>query len=92
MWVPACQAARVDGLGFHALRRASATALVGVGVDLKTAQTRLGHSDSRLTLNLYAQAVADVDRDAADLLAARFMNRPRDRRAIEKSRVGRFGL
>jgi integrase len=54
------------------------------GVDLKTAQTRLGHSDSRLTLNLYAQTVADADRNAADLLAARFMNRPRDRRAMNE--------
>lgn len=83
VWVPACRKAGVDGLGFHALRRASATALVIEGVDLKTAQTRLGHSDSRLTLNLYAQAVASADRDAADLLAARFMS-PRDKRAIDK--------
>ncbi len=85
VWVPACQTAGVDGLGFHALRRASATALVLEGVDLKTAQTRLGHSDSRLTLNLYAQAVASADRDAADLLASRFMSPARDRRAINKS-------
>jgi integrase len=87
VWSPACRAARVDGLGFHGLRRASATALVLEGVDLKTAQTRLGHSDSRLTLNLYAQAVADADRDAADRLAARFMDRPRDGRAMDRSRA-----
>jgi integrase len=91
VWVPACRAAGVDGLGFHALRRASATALVLEGVDLKTAQTRLGHSDSRLTLNLYAQAVANADRDAADLLAARFMS-ARDKRAIDKPRARRSSL
>ena len=36
------------------------------GVDVKTAQTRLGHSDVRLTLGLYAQAVAEADRDATE--------------------------
>jgi integrase len=92
VWVPACRGAGVDGLGFHALRRASATALVLEGVDLKTAQTRLGHSDSRLTLNLYAQVVASADRDAAELLAARFMSRARDRRAIAKPSAGQSRL
>jgi integrase len=92
VWVPACRGAGVDGLGFHALRRASATALVLEGVDLKTAQTRLGHSDSRLTLNLYAQAVASADREAAELLAARFMSRARDRRAIAKPSAGQSRL
>ena len=43
------------------------------GVDLKTAQTRLGHSDPRLTLAVYAQASTDADRAAAVLLGERFM-------------------
>jgi hypothetical protein len=42
-------------------------------VDVKTAQTRLGHSSSRLTLELYAQSVARLDRDAADALGETFM-------------------
>lgn len=64
VWYPACVAAglgqlvevegsdraRYVGLGFHDLRRANATALVAEGVDLKTAQARLGHSNPRLTL------------------------------------------
>ena len=56
VWVPACEAAGLQGIGFHSLRRASATALVYARVDLKTAQTRLGHSDPRLTLSIYAHA------------------------------------
>lgn len=73
VWIPACRVAGVQGLGFHSLRRASATAMVLAGIDLKTAQTRLGHSDPRLTLGLYAQAVASADRDAAEILAKRFL-------------------
>ena len=41
---------RYDGAGFHDPRRANATNLVLANVDPKTAQTRLGHSDPRLTL------------------------------------------
>jgi len=49
VWLPACRAVGLDGLGFHDLRRANATALVRLGVDVKTAQQRLGHSDVRMT-------------------------------------------
>jgi hypothetical protein len=46
--------------------------MVAEGVDLKTAQTRFGHSDLRLTLAVYAQATTEADRQAADNLASRF--------------------
>ncbi|HUP68571.1 MAG TPA: site-specific integrase [Acidimicrobiales bacterium] len=60
-------------LGFHDLRRANATGLVAEGVDLKTAQSRLGHSDPRLTLAVYAQATSEGDRRAAEQMGSRFM-------------------
>ena len=44
-WLPACRAVGLEGLGFHDLRRLNATGLVMEGVDVKTAQARLGHSD-----------------------------------------------
>jgi hypothetical protein len=50
VWEPAVEAAGLLGLGFRDLRRTNATALVLEGVDVKTAQARLGHSDPRLTL------------------------------------------
>lgn len=71
VWAPAVTAADLEGLTFHDLRRANATGLVAAGIDVKTSQTRLGHSSSRLTLDLYAQAVAARDRDAADALGGR---------------------
>jgi len=75
VWVPACRQAGLDGLGFHDLRRAFATVLVLEGVDLKTAQSRLGHSDSRLTIDLYAQVVPEADRAASDVLGRHFLPR-----------------
>ena len=47
--------------------------MVASGVDVRTAQNRLGHSDPRLTIGLYAQATGAADRDAADRLGAHFL-------------------
>ncbi|MDF1595814.1 MAG: hypothetical protein P1T08_06935 [Acidimicrobiia bacterium] len=52
-----------------------AAGLVLEGVDIKTAQTRLGHTDPRLTLGIYAQATTEADRQAADRLGDRFLPR-----------------
>jgi len=73
VWLPATKAAGLPGLTFHDLRRANATGLVAEGVDVKTAQTRLGHADPRLTLAIYAQASGEADRAAVDRIGARFL-------------------
>lgn len=72
VWVPAVREAGLVGVNFHDLRRANATALVHDGIDVKTAQARLGHSDPRLTLAIYAQATTEADRTAAQRLGERF--------------------
>jgi hypothetical protein len=73
------------GAGFHDLRRASATVLVVGGVNVRTAQARLGHSDPRLTLSLYAQVVEEADRLAADTAgSAFFSDRMRDESAMDR--------
>ena len=46
----ACLAAGLPGLRFHALRSNAATALEAAGVDMRTAQTRLGHANPSTTL------------------------------------------
>jgi len=71
--LPAAENADLTGVGFHDLRRTNATAMVLDGVDVKTAQARLGHSDPRLTLAIYAQATGEGDRSAAEKLGARLM-------------------
>jgi integrase len=75
---------RYEGLGFHDLRRASATGLVAAGVDVKTAQSVLGHTDARVTLDLYAQVVTEQQLAAADAMADRFLEpSPRGGRGVE---------
>jgi integrase len=46
----------------------NATLLVAGGVDVKTAQSRLGHADVRMTLGLYAEATTEAEREAARTL------------------------
>ena len=60
--------------------------LVAEGVDVKTAQTMLGHSEARLTLDVYAQAVAKLGEAAAEAMGARFLgSAARDGRAMESN-------
>jgi integrase len=54
--------AGLPGLGLHSLRSSNATALVAEGVDVKIAQVRLGHTDPRVTLGIYAKATTEGDR------------------------------
>jgi integrase len=82
VWEPAIQAAGLEDVSFHDLRRAAATAMVRRGVDLKTAQARLGHSTPTLTLGIYAQATEEADRDAAEELGEHWI-RPRHGRAMD---------
>lgn len=59
------------------------------GVDVKTAQAMLGHSESRLTLDVYAHAVAVMGEVAAAAMGARFLGpASRDGRATESGSDG----
>lgn len=89
VWNPACVAVglgrwlsdppnnrvrrRYEGLTFHDLRDASSTAMVTAGIDVKTAQVRLGHADVRTTLALYTRATENSDQAAARALDAHFL-------------------
>ena len=74
---------RYEGLTFHDLRRANATELVAAGVDVKTAQSVLGHTDARVTLELYAQVVSDQHRKALDAMGVQFMGPARGDRGAQ---------
>ena len=55
----------------HDLRHFSATELIGAGVDIRTVAGRLGHADPAITLRVYAHALEERDRAAAQLLGRR---------------------
>jgi integrase len=72
VWKPATEAVGAPGLRFHDLRTLNTTALIELGVDVKTVQTRLGHSSARTTLDIYAKATREGDRNAAIALGGHF--------------------
>ena len=67
---PAATAAGLPELQIHDLRRSSATILVDLGTPLKIVQERLGHTDIRLTMNIYAEGTLDAHKDAAENIAS----------------------
>jgi integrase len=72
MWLPATEAAGLSGLKFHDLRSLATSALIAGGADVKTTQTRMGHSSPQVTLALYARASAANDIAAAEMVGAIF--------------------
>lgn len=75
VWLPALARAGFDDLTFHDLKHTAATTLVEEGVDVKTAQLRLGHANPQTTLRVYAQVTRRADRAAAERVGERL--RPR---------------
>jgi integrase len=71
VWLPAREAAGLPDLNFHDLKHTAGTALLEEGVNIKTAQERLGHANPRTTLAVFAQATNEADREAATRLGVR---------------------
>lgn len=67
-FAPACERLGLNSVTFHDLRKFNATLMVTGGVDVKTAQVRLGHADPRLTLAVYASMTTDSEREAASAI------------------------
>ena len=63
---PAANQAGIEGnrIGWHTFRHSPGTNLRALGVDIKVAQTTLRHANSRITIDLYAQAVFSAVREA----------------------------
>jgi integrase len=63
-----CERAGVPRRPAHYLRHAHATLLAAQGLDVKSLQRRLGHAQASVTLNVYAHALSEMDRRAAELV------------------------
>jgi len=64
------KAAGVKPIKFHGCRHTSATLLLGAGVPVQVVAQRLGHASVTMTLNVYAHALPDMQKDAAAKLGA----------------------
>jgi site-specific recombinase XerD len=60
-------------IGWHTLRHSLATSLLRNGEEVKVAQELLRHSSSRITLDIYAQAVSADKRKAQSRVVQEFM-------------------
>jgi integrase len=67
--IPALEGTGVTWHGWHAFRRGLATNLHALGVDDKTIQTILRHSNVSLTMNVYVKSVAESQIGAMDALS-----------------------
>jgi integrase len=54
---------------FHDLRHTNATLLLSEGIDFKTIQTRLGHTDIYTTLNLYSHVNVELQMNATNKIS-----------------------
>ena len=59
---------KLPKIPFHGLRHTSATLLIASKQDLKTVSSRLGHAQTSTTMNIYAHALQESDRKAANAL------------------------
>jgi integrase len=55
-------------IGFHGLRHTSATLLIRQGVDVRAVSSRLGHSRTSTTLDVYVHALRSADKAAAEVM------------------------
>lgn len=66
----AVKRAGVPRLTLHGLRHSHATLALSAGVHVRIMQTRLGHSSSAVTADLYQHVTAGMDAEAAEAVAA----------------------
>jgi integrase len=50
----------------HSLRHAHATMLILAGTDMKTVSGRLGHTDIKVTMNIYSHVLKEMDNTASN--------------------------
>ena len=60
--------AGVPGLSFHGLRHTHATMLAALGINIKAVQERLGHSSTRMTLDVYSHLTSTIQGQAVTAL------------------------
>ena len=66
---PACDRAGIPRVSWHTFRYTYATWAEATGESIKALQAQLGHTDSRVTLDVYTQPMPEAQRRIADKVA-----------------------
>jgi len=72
----------VKHISWHTFRRTFSTLLKANGEDIKTVQELLRHANSRITLDIYTQAVTPAKRAAQTKVVQMIMRKPKDRAVV----------
>lgn len=67
-YVASDEKSKLPDIPLHGLRHTSATLLISEQVDIRTVSARLGHSQASTTMNIYAHALKENDKIAAEKL------------------------
>lgn len=68
--LPLLRSLNIQGGGLHGFRHANASMMDELAVPMKVRQQRLGHSDPRLTMNVYTHMASADDERIAEQLGA----------------------
>ena len=71
-WKKILLQAEVEYKNFHVLRHTHATQLLAAGIPIVEVSRRLGHAKTSHTLDLYGQAIPNMDAEIADNISAIF--------------------
>jgi len=74
-----------ERLTLHGLRHSYATAAIEAGADVKSVSDNLGHSNTSITLDVYASATRDGKRRATELVEEAFNPKPADIIDLDKN-------
>lgn len=72
------------------LRHTNATLLLIIGTDPKSVSSRLGHSKTRTTLDIYSEALPEVDKQTSEVMDKILFQRPK--KTIEKNQKRKITL
>ena len=60
---------KLPTVSLHSLRHTNATLMIAAGTDIKTTASRLGHSQTSTTMNIYVHQLRSTNELAADNLS-----------------------
>ena len=70
------------------LRHTNATILITRGTDVKNVSTRLGHSNTGTTLNIYSEALPEVDKTTSEIMdKVLFQRQKNNNQTIHKRKI-----